>query len=142
MSDRAAARNVDEADLFPEIGNGAPTSLQNVVLEIPKRFLRLAVDQLPPGVSVLVCPPKELEPEFVRLPAAVKGARCSVTGLSRSELTNLLDEAGTKIKTSYLRKKGATKGITLIHRDSLVAFVLGKPPRPARNSEASHGRPS
>lgn len=106
-----------------------PADKVNYHLTLPKRVLRLADEQLPPGVTLLVCAPTDLQPEFIRLPGQAQGERCPVTGLSRSSLLTLLSQAGAKIKTRMIRQKGATKGITLIGRQSLIDYIDSQPAR-------------
>lgn len=113
----------------------AVSSKHNVVVHIPKRFLRLAADQLPAGCTVMVCPAEEFAPEFIRLPNANENERCAVTGLSASALGELLKRAGRKIRTHQIRQPGATRGITLIHRQSLVDYIAKLPPPPAYAGE-------
>lgn len=103
----------------------------NVHVELPKRMMRLASDQLPAGVSLLLVAPEDVAPEFVRPPLQGKGIRCSVTGLSRSRFMALLDEAGPRITSKVLRSKGALKGITLVERQSLINYIHALPDREA-----------
>lgn len=58
-------------------------------------------------------------PEFCRLPKAK--CRCELTGLSRTSLVELI-EAG-KVRAVRLRKNGAVRGIVLINRRSLLAYL-------------------
>lgn len=58
-------------------------------------------------------------PEFMRLPRP--GERCKATGLSRTTLCELI--SGRYIKAKKLRKRGSLRGITLIFRDSLIAYL-------------------
>jgi len=62
------------------------------------------------------------QPEFVRLPKS--GSRCSLTGLSRTSLVELVDSGA--VKATKLRKKGSQRGITLIHRESLLAYLYSQ----------------
>jgi hypothetical protein len=102
---------------------------------IPKRLISLAAEQLPEGVTLLVVAPQDLQPEFIRLPGQNAGDRCPVTGLSRTGIRELLEEAGDKIKTRYLRKKGAANGITLIARQSLIDYIESLPTRGAQEDD-------
>lgn len=61
----------------------------------------------------------QIAPEFIRLPKPKQ--RCAYTGLSRTTLCELI-EAG-KIKATKIRKKGAIRGIVLIHRASLLNYL-------------------
>lgn len=91
-------------------------------IELPQRAMQLMSEKFPQGVNVLVCAPTALQPEFIRLPKA--GEKCPVTGLPRTTLLELLQEAGPKrIPVRYLRKKGSTTGISLIPRRELVDYI-------------------
>ncbi len=62
-------------------------------------------------------------PEYLRLPRP--GARCALTGLSRSTLAELVvpcDANGFKppVKSLVVKKRGAVRGIRLINFDSLL----------------------
>lgn len=100
------------------------------VIEIPTHALEVLSGRMPEGMSVLVVPPSAVQPEFIRLPKHGTGEPCSVTGLKRSSLEELLRLAGPKIKTRILRQKGSTRGITLIHRQSLIEFIENELPAP------------
>lgn len=105
-----------------QVGANRPGLL---TISLPRETLQRLSDKMPEGVTVLVCPPEALQPEFIRLPAA--GERCPVTGLPRTTLIDLLDDAGSKVNVRYLRKKGATTGIKLIDRRSLVDYINSLP---------------
>jgi hypothetical protein len=60
-----------------------------------------------------------ITPEFVRLPKA--RSRCPITGLSRTSLVELVDCGA--VKAVKLRKKGSLRGITLLHRESLLGYL-------------------
>ena len=60
---------------------------------------------------------ESVEAEFLRVPAAAK-----FSGLSRSHLYELVKSG--EIKSACIRRRGALRGIRLIHRDSLTAFIL------------------
>lgn len=95
-------------------------------LELPRETLQRLSDKMPEGVVVLVCPPEHLQPEFIRLPKT--GELCSVTGLPRSTLLDLLEQAGSKkIPVRHLRKQGATTGIALIPRQALIDYIHSLP---------------
>jgi len=96
------------------------------LLEIPSAALQRMSGKFPEGVNVLVVPPSALQPEFIRLPKA--GEYCPVTGLPRSTLIELLQEAGPKkIPVRHLRKPGATTGIALIPRQQLIDYINQQP---------------
>jgi hypothetical protein len=57
--------------------------------------------------------------EWVRLPKP--GALCPLTGLSRTSLYSLCQQG--EIKSIVLRSPGAKRGIRLIKRESLLAYV-------------------
>ena len=103
----------------------------NLHFELPLKTLRLMGNELPSGVNVLVVPPDYVPPEFVRLPDDGEEERCPVTGMSRAWLrARITDSQGSKapIKTHYIRTRGATRGVVLIDRDSLVAHIESFPP--------------
>lgn len=96
------------------------------VLEIPQAALQRMSGKFPEGVNVLVVPASSMQPEFIRLPKA--GEHCPVTGLPRTTLIELLQEAGPKkIPVRYLRKPGATTGIALIPRQPLIDYINQQP---------------
>ncbi len=118
----------------------------HIILKIPRRALQLCADKLPSGVTVLMVPPDAFPPEFIRLPD--NGERCSVTGMSRTWLIERIRDSrkyGTAIKVHHIRSKGALRGVVLIDRASLVAWlaehdepewVNGKMPSPVRQSRS------
>ncbi len=99
-------------------------------IDIPKRLVKLATEQLPDGASLLVVAPEDMGPEFIRLPGQKVGDRCPVCGLSVGRMRALLREARGKIKAVYLRAKGTTNGIALVHRQSLIDYLHSLPPPP------------
>ena len=60
----------------------------------------------------------DLVPVWLRLKDATR-----FSGLSRSTLYELFDTSGGPIKTSCLRQRGRTRGIRLIHRESLLGCI-------------------
>jgi hypothetical protein len=94
-------------------------------LEIPVTALRVIGDQVPEGMTILVVPPSTIQPEFIRLPKAP--AVCPVTGLPRTTMVELLKEAGSKVKVRRFRKRGSTRGVLLIGRQSLIDYIDGQP---------------
>ncbi len=112
----------------------APTASKPGVftLEIPRAALERCAAKFPEGVNVLIVPPQEVQPEFIRLPKA--GEKCPVTGLPRTTLIELLESAGERIKVRYLRKLGATTGIKLIPRQQLIDYI-NTLPTPAEDEE-------
>ena len=76
------------------------------------------------SASSQACTPKQ--PEWIRLPRA--GERCPYSNLSRSTLNNLIlpckaNKNCPPVKSSVVRQKGATRGVRLIHRASLMAYI-------------------
>lgn len=59
---------------------------------------------------------KNVKPEWLRIPDAIR-----VFGISRSCLYLLISE--NKIRSTCLRKRGATKGIRILSYDSLAEYV-------------------
>lgn len=70
-----------------------------------------------PGAFVAPSQAESVEAEFLRVPAAAK-----LSGLSRSHLYELLKTG--EVKSACIRRRGAVRGIRLIHRDSLTSFIL------------------
>ena len=60
-------------------------------------------------------------PEFIRLPRS--GDRCSLSGLSRATMNNLILGPKPPVKSICLRKRGAQKGVRLIVVQSLIDFL-------------------
>ena len=60
-----------------------------------------------------------LHAEFIRLPKPKE--RCLLTGLSRTSINELIESG--QVRATKLRKKGSQRGITLIHRESLLQFL-------------------
>ncbi len=58
-------------------------------------------------------------PEFLRLPRP--GERCLLTGLSRTTLNELI--AAGHVEVKRIKKRGNTRGITLIVTDSLLSYL-------------------
>ena len=104
----------------------APAKNNSVfTLEIPRGALERCSSKFPEGVNVLLVPPQEMQPEFIRLPKA--GEKCPVTGLPRTTLIELLEDAGDNVKVRYLRKRGAATGIKLIPRQQLIDYIYSLP---------------
>jgi hypothetical protein len=99
-----------------------------IALELPEHFLKNAASKFPEGVNVLVVAPEDFRPEFIRLPTA--GEKCTVTGLPRSTLMDLLKAAGRKVPVRQLRQPGATTGVCLIPRQALVDYINEQPGPP------------
>ncbi len=66
-------------------------------------------------------------PEFCRLPRS--GQRCSISGLSRSKLNELILGHAPAVRSVVLRKRGATRGVRLIEAASLVQFLRRQQPQ-------------
>lgn len=96
-----------------------------LTFQLPADTLRRLGAKIPDGVNVLVCPPEDLAPEFIRLPKP--GSTCPVTSLPRSTLVDLLKRAGPQIKVRSLRRPGALSGPVLIERRSLIDFINQQP---------------
>ena len=71
--------------------------------------------------------------EWLRLP--LPGARCPLTGLSRTTLIELGDRGEIVLKR--IRKPGATRGIVIINKQSLLAYLDRLDPA-ARTESASN----
>lgn len=96
-----------------------------LTLELPRASIERMAARFPEGVNVLIVPPSEVQPEFLRLPKA--GEKCPVTGLPRTSLIELLQRAGTKVPVRHLRNKGAATGIALIPRQALIDYIHSLP---------------
>lgn len=72
--------------------------------------------QLAKGAHAAPSQTETIEAEFLRVPAAAK-----FSGLSRSHLYELV-KAG-EIKSACIRRRGALRGVRIIHRDSLTSFI-------------------
>jgi hypothetical protein len=57
--------------------------------------------------------------EWLRLP--LPGARCPLTGLSRTTLLELGDRGDIVVKR--IRKPGATRGIVIVNKQSLLSYL-------------------
>ena len=64
------------------------------------------------------------EAEWLRLPRV--GCRCKLTGMSRSSILELGNRGLITIKR--IRKPGATRGIVLVSKYSLLNFIESLPP--------------
>ncbi|MAS93068.1 MAG: hypothetical protein CMO55_07710 [Verrucomicrobiales bacterium] len=63
-----------------------------------------------------------MQPVFIRLPKP--GTKCPHTGLSRSELNELILGDNPKVRSIDFRKPGNSRGIRLIVFRSLVEFLF------------------
>lgn len=70
--------------------------------------------------------PRAAQVEFLRLPKS--GARCPVTGLSRSMMNALIlptaeNDHRPPVRSVVLRRQGCARGIRLVDAQSLIAFL-------------------
>jgi len=70
--------------------------------------------------------PTPLLPEWIRLPRS--GEKCPYSSLSRSTLNALIlpckaNKNRPVVKSSVLPQPGATRGVRLIHRESLMEYI-------------------
>ena len=72
--------------------------------------------------------------EFIRLPAP--RTRCCLTGLSRTSLNELVESGAVRSVT--LRKPGASRGIKLINRASLLDYLHGLEQEQTKGREVRH----
>ena len=84
--------------------------------------------------------PPEEKNEWMRLPKTRN--RCPVTGLSRTSLVELLDErdpsTGDFLILQYTKKRhGKQRGIRMIHKASLLAFLRSRAEEQCRRKFAS-----
>lgn len=80
---------------------------------------------------------------WIRLPRA--GSRCPVSNLSRSTLAELVrpclrNEYRPPVEARLLKRKGATRGVLLISRESLLDFVNDLPPPESATSPTNIAR--
>ncbi len=71
-------------------------------------------------------------PAYVRLPRT--GKRCEWTGLSRSSMSELVLGSDAPVVSVMLRKEGASRGIRLVHFDSLLNHLHSKMERQGTQS--------
>lgn len=71
-------------------------------------------------------------PAYVRLPRA--GERCEWTGLSRSSVSELVLGPDAPVRSVVLRKEGASRGIRLVHFESLINHLHSKMESQVRQS--------
>src|ERR1700730_11395747 len=74
------------------------------------------------------------EAEWLRLP--LPGARCPLTGLSRTTLLELGDRGLITLKR--IRKPGAARGIVIINKQSLLNYLNGLEPEHAPKVSSSN----
>lgn len=86
---------------------GRPTIAANSGADIPNKLLRnfLATDLA--------------FAEWIRLPSP--GMRCAITGLSRTTLNEAVERGD--IRAITVRQPGATRGIKLLHKQSLLDWL-------------------
>lgn len=107
-----------------------------LTFHLPAETIRSLGAKVPDGVNVLICPPEQITPVYIRLPKGGKGSACPVTGLPRSSLIDLIKASGGRIKTHKLKKRGhITGGSVLIERQSLIAYIESQPPAEWSESE-------
>lgn len=78
---------------------------------------------------------------WIRLPRP--GERCPVSGLSRSTLAELVrpcarNDFRPPVEARLLRRRGASRGVALVSRASLLAF-LNSLPRPLAHVDGEEG---
>lgn len=64
-------------------------------------------------------------PLYLRLPR--NGEKCSVSGLCRSTIYELVSGPTPAVKSKLLKQPGSKRGIRLIETASLVAYLQGLP---------------
>jgi hypothetical protein len=88
----------------------------------------------PPTVAAASATPAPPVPEFIRLPK--HGQRCAYTGLSRPYLYSLVRQG--LVKGTILRRKGAFRGVVLVHLASLRAYLAAAMEAPLPEVRARH----
>ncbi|MCB1064279.1 MAG: hypothetical protein KDN20_15355 [Verrucomicrobiae bacterium] len=76
------------------------------------------------------------QPAFIRLPKV--GERCQWTGLSRGTMNYLILGPEAPVKSIVISQPGATRGIRLIHFQSLMNYLDGLVK--AQNGNPIHGK--
>ena len=81
---------------------------------------------------------------WLRLPRA--GSRCTVSGLSRSTLAELVrpcarNDYQPQVDARILKRKGTQRGVLLINRAALLAFIEEQP-TPSMHDSPSSGSPT
>ena len=61
------------------------------------------------------------ESVWLRLPPP--RARCPLTGMARSSLVDLVERSGGAVRSLKLVKPGSRRGVVLVHRPSLLAYL-------------------
>jgi hypothetical protein len=89
-----------------------------------------AVNTSPVQLPHLAGPRAVYDSQWIRLPRP--SARCPVSGLSRSTLAELVrpcerNDYAPPVDSRLLKRKGAARGVLLINRASLLAFIDGQP---------------
>jgi hypothetical protein len=82
-------------------------------------YLPRVAGGLPPNFRSAFHETSLRDAEWLRLP--LPGARCPLTGLSRTTLVELGDSG--KILMKRIRKAGATRGIVIINKQSLLLYL-------------------
>ena len=126
--------------LRPPLVAGVPTITNNHPLADGHR----AVDRVShAALAALACPvhssPQLDGNTWIRLPRP--GARCPVSGLSRSSLSELCrpvfrNNFCPPVDARLLRRRGAQRGVLLISRSSLCAYIAGQPAPTRADSSA------
>lgn len=67
-----------------------------------------------------------IPPDYIRLPKP--GARCAISGLSRTTLIELsvpsrCNDFRPPVESKHIKRAGAQRGIRLISRESLLAYL-------------------
>lgn len=129
MSVTTKSENLSEATSRPDGAGsvllGRPTVAGNAGADVPTKLLK---DFLASDLSFA---------EWIRLPSP--RARCRLTGLSRTSL-NELAERGV-IRAVTVRQPGALRGIKLLNRASLLAYLRRLETEQCGDAAANGGQP-
>lgn len=111
-----------------KLGGFTPTSLWRCEPHSPhmlndnnKRQCRHRTSMTTASVSCVSPLTAQRTPEFIRLPKS--GERCPYTGMSRASLNELILGPGAPVHSVVLRREGASRGIRLIHLESLLNYL-------------------
>lgn len=91
--------------------------------DIPKRFGGRRKKTPTPEIIPLASGVNTDRPEFIRLPKPPK--HCRWTGLARSAVNDLVLGPDPPVKSVVLARKGASRGIRLVHLGSLLEHLNG-----------------
>jgi len=89
-----------------------------------------------PETTSPVCEAEEINttPAYIRLPKT--GRQCAWTGLTRGSLNDLILGPDAPVQSVVIRQPGASRGVRLIHFQSLLEYLDGLMTEQADNLNA------